>query len=191
MNMIKEAVTKYPVHELISKRWSARSFSSKQISRDQVNTMLEAARWASSSVNEQPWQYTFSFNGTEGFNKIWEVLSAGNQPWVKHASVIMMCAARKTFSRNNEFNRHYMHDVGFANANLLTQATSMGIYGHILGGYDQDRARELFKLNDDQEIVAFIALGYLGDSNQLDEPYKTREVTPRTRKPLEEFTREF
>lgn len=189
--MIKEAITKYPVHELISKRWSARSFASKQISKDEILTLIEAAGWAASSVNEQPWYYTYSFNGTPGFNKIWDILSAGNQAWAKNASVLLMCTAAKKFSRNNEFNRHYMHDAGLANANLLTQAISMGIYGHILGGYNHEKANELFAINEDKEIVAFIALGYLGDSNLLEEPFKTRELTPRTRKTIEEISKEF
>lgn len=189
--MIKEAKTIYPVHELISKRWSARSFSDKQVSRDELLTIIEAAGWASSSVNEQPWHYSYAFNGTEGFTKMWNVLSAGNQPWVKNASVLVMCSANKYFSKNNQINRHYMHDVGFSNAYLLTQAISMGIYGHILGGYDHDQANKVFDIGDDKELVGFIALGYLGEADLLEEPYKTREKTPRTRKSLSEISNEI
>lgn len=189
--MIKEAKTIYPVHDLISKRWSARAFSDKQISEEEILTLLEAASWASSSVNEQPWNYVYSFKNTVGFEKMWDLLSTGNKPWVKNASVLVMCIANKTFSRNGEFNRHYMHDVGMANANLLTQATSMGIYCHILGGFDKVTADHAFSIPEDKELVCFIALGYLGDGEKLEEPFKTREITPRNRKPLNEIAQQF
>jgi len=189
--MIKEAKTIYPVHELIAKRWSARAFSNKAVSKEELFTLLEAASWASSSINEQPWSYLYSFNGTDGFNTMWECLSQGNQPWVKNASVLLMCIAHKKFHKNGEPNRHYMHDTGMANANLLTQATSMGIFCHLLGGYDRDKTDEIFSISQDDEVVCFIALGYLGDGGQLEEPYKTREVTPRSRKPLEQVAKLF
>jgi len=189
--MVKEAKTKYPVHELISKRWSTRAFSAQQIIEKDLFTLLEAASWASSSVNEQPWSYLYSFKGTHGFNTMWECLSEGNQPWVKNASVLLMCIAHKNFLRNGELNRHYMHDTGMANANLLTQATSLGIYCHILGGYDRSKTDQVFSISENDEVVCFIALGYLGDGEKLDEPYKTREITPRSRKPLEEVAKQF
>jgi nitroreductase len=189
--MIKEAKTIYPVHELISKRWSARAFSDKAISKEELFTLIEAASWASSSVNEQPWGYLYSFKGSEGFNTMWDCLSAGNQPWVKNASVLLMCIANKNFHKNGELNRHYMHDTGMANANLLTQATSMGIYCHILGGYDHAKTDEVFNISADQEVICFIALGYLGDENVLEEPYKTREITPRNRKSLDQVARQY
>lgn len=189
--MIKIAKTTYNIDELISKRWSARAFSDKQISKEEVLTLIEAASWAPSSVNEQPWDYTYAFKGTNGFEKMWDLLSTGNQLWVKNASIILMCTATKTFSKNGEFNRHYMHDVGMANANLLTQATAMEIYCHILGGFDRVRTDDAFNIPENKEVVCFIALGYLGDSETLDEPFKTREVTPRSRKSLDDIAHQL
>ncbi len=189
--MIKDAKTVYPVHDLISKRWSARSFSDKQISKEELFTIIEAASWAPSSMNEQPWCYLYSFKGTDGFQAMFDCLSPGNQLWVKNASVLLMCIAHKNFTKNGEFNRHHMHDIGMANANLLTQATSMNIYGHILGGYDREKANQTFSVPDENEVVCFIALGYLGDLELLEEPFKTREVTPRNRKPLEQIAKHF
>lgn len=189
--MIKEAKTIYPVHDLIAKRWSARAFSDKSIAEDELLTLLEAASWASSSINEQPWNYLYSLKGTSGFETMWNLLSSGNQPWVKNASVLVMCVANKTFSKNGDFNRHYMHDVGMANANLLTQATSMGIYCHILGGYDRNLTDETFSIPDNQEVVCFITLGYLGDGESLEEPFRTREITPRSRKSVQEISKRF
>lgn len=189
--MIKEAKTIYPVNELLSKRWSARAFSEQQISKEDLFTLIEAASWAPSAMNEQPWSYLYSYKGTEGFNTMWECLSAGNQPWVNNASVLLMCTASKKLHKTGEPNRHYMHDVGMANANLLTQATSMGIYCHILGGYDRTKTDQIFSISSDDEVVCFIALGYLGDGDLLDEPFKTREVTPRTRKPLDQIAKAY
>jgi nitroreductase len=189
--MIKEAKTTYPVQDIIAKRWSARAFSDQPITKEEVLTLIEAASWAPSSINEQPWSYLYSFNGTEGFKKMWELLSSGNQPWVKNASVLIMCTASKTFSKNGDFNRHYMHDVGMANANLVMQATSMGIYCHILGGYDRVRTDDAFGITEDKEVVCFISLGYLGDQEKLEEPFKTREVTPRSRKSIDEIARQY
>ena len=132
-----------------------------------------------------------AFHGTPGFEKMWELLSVGNQLWVKNASVLMMCTANKLFEKNGEFNRHYMHDTGMANANLLTQATAMGIYCHILGGFDRVRTDDTFEIPETKEVVCFIALGYLGNGEQLEEPFKTREVTPRTRKSLDDIAHQL
>ncbi len=189
--MIKEAKTTYQVDELIAKRWSARAFSEKQITKEEVLTLIEAASWAPSSVNEQPWEYTYAFHGTEGFDKLWDLLSVGNQLWAKNASVLMMCTANKLFAKSGEFNRHYMHDTGMANANLLTQATSMDIFCHVLGGFDRFRTDDAFNITENKEVICFIALGYLGDKELLEEPFKTREITPRSRKPLEEIAHQL
>ena len=189
--MIKEAKTIYPVHELISKRWSTRAFSDKPITETEVFTLVEAASWAPSSVNEQPWEYYYAFKGTEGFKKMLDVLSPGNQLWAGEAALMMVCIAHRNFEKNGQPNRHYMHDTGMANANLLTQALSMGIYGHILGGYDQAKATELFQIPDDKEAVCYIVLGYPGEGEKLEEPFRTREVTPRNRKPVEAIARAF
>jgi len=185
--MIKEAKTQHPVHDLISKRWSARSFSDKKITNEQVLTLIEAASWAPSSMNEQPWHYTYALHGTEGFQKLFDLLSVGNQIWCKEGGALMMCTAKKKFTKNGEQNRHYMHDTGMANANLLTQALSMGIYCHILGGFDRLKTNEAFNISDDEEeVVCFIVAGYLDSPEKLEEPFKTRELTPRSRKPLSE-----
>lgn len=189
--MIKEAVTKYPIHELISKRWSTRAFSERKITEQEILTLMEAASWAASSVNEQPWEYHYAFNGTDGFNKMLECLSPDNQLWVKNAPALILCTAHKNFSKSGELNRHYMHDTGLANANLITQALSMGIYCHPMGGYDTDKTNEAFRLPEHVEAICYIALGYLGEAEKLGEPVKTRELTPRSRKSVDEIAKPF
>ncbi|MFZ5947875.1 MAG: nitroreductase family protein [Stygiobacter sp.] len=190
--MIKEAKTIYPVNELIKKRWSARSFSNKEISDDELNTIFEAASWAFSSMNYQPWRYIYSKKSDKvNFEKFVDCLSEGNKPWAKNASVLIFSLAKKNYDDGNK-NIAALHDVGAANATLILQAASMEIYGHLMGGYSKTKAIELFNIDTQEyEPVVFIALGYLDDPEKLEEPFRTRELTPRTRKPIADFVKKF
>ncbi len=187
--MIKEAKTIYPVTELIRKRWSARSFSEKKISQDDLNTLFEAASWAASSGNEQPWQYVYAFHGTNSFTRLWECLDVGNQLWVKNAAVLMASLKRTTSEKTQKENPLASHDTGMANAHIFLQAVSMGIYGHPMAGFDKDKLKGVLELNEHQESICMIALGYLDSPDKLEEPFRTREVTPRTRKPIDSFVK--
>jgi nitroreductase len=189
--MIKEAVTQFPVLDLIKKRWSARSFSPKAIAPEDVKTILEAASWAASANNEQPWEYIYAHKGTAGFDTIWNCLMPGNQPWNKKAAVLIVAIARKTLAANGNPNTYAEHDLGMANAHLLLQASAMGIYSHPMAGIDKAKLVESLKLIENQYPACIIALGYLDDAEKLEEPYKERELTPRTRKPLSEFVKEL
>lgn len=187
MSQIKIPNTIYPVAPFILNRWSARSFSPKEISTDQIYTLFEAASWAASSMNEQPWLYFYASKNTDGFKKLFSCLLKGNQPWAKNASVLILSLARKNFKRNNNFNLHYMHDVGAANTTLLLQAAHMGILGHMMGGIDFQQIKQEFNLPDDLEISCILALGYPDNADKLEEPFKTRELTERKRNHLNEF----
>ncbi len=189
--MIKHAVTQFPVLDLIKERWSARSYSPKAISKDEVHTLFEAASWAASANNEQPWEYVYAHKGTPGFDTLFECLMPGNQPWNKNAAVLVAAIARKTFVANGNPNGYGEHDLGMANAQLLLQASSMGIHGHIMGGFDKAKLAASLKLTDNQAPVCMISLGYLDDAEKLEEPFKARELTPRTRKPLTEFVKQL
>lgn len=186
--MIKEAKTIYPVNELISERWSPRAFSNKSISTEEISTILEAASWAASAMNEQPWRYRFALKGTPGFETMLSCILPGNQLWAKEAAALILSSGNKTFNGNGQLNKSFLHDCGMANANLITQALSMDIYTHIMGGFDSVKTISTFQLEESEEPICFIALGYLGSPETLSEPFKTREIAPRTRKPLEEFT---
>ncbi len=188
--MIKTAVTRLPVIDLIKNRWSARAFSDQSLREEHILTLIEAASWAPSSVNEQPWRYRYGLKGTLAFDQLWECLLIGNQPWAKNAAALLLCTAKKTFAKNGKPNRHAMHDTGMANAHLMLQATQMNIYGHIMAGYDPAKLRETFQLSEDEEDVCVIALGFLGEPEQLEEPFRTREITPRSRRAVEEFVLE-
>ena len=130
MNTIKIAKTIYPVLDVIKNRWSARAFSNKTITDEELNTLFEAASWAASANNEQSWQYIYAKKGTGAFDNIWNCLSPGNQPWAKHAAALIVAVTRKTFEANNAVNAYAGHDLGMANAHLLLQARTMNIYCH-------------------------------------------------------------
>jgi len=183
--MNKIANTNYDVNSLIKERWSARAFSDKNISDELLNQFIEAASWAASSMNEQPWIYYAAHRGTPAFNQMAEVLMPGNQTWAKEAAVLLISVARKKFTNGNP-NRHYMHDVGAANQNLMLEATANGVLGHLMGGFDVAKTKEVFNLSEDLDPVVLIALGYPGNAEQLPAPFNEREVAPRTRKTLGE-----
>lgn len=190
MKSIEEKVPVHldKVHPLLLKRWSARSFSEKVIVQEDLNTLLEAASWAASSMNEQPWRYLYAFRGEPAFDRFWNCLMDGNKPWAKNASVLMLSLANKHMVKNGAYNRHYLYDTGAANTNLLLQAAEMDIYGHQMGGFHMEQTVREFDLDDRWEPAVFIALGYLDDPEKLEEPFLTREISSRTRRPLNEFT---
>jgi len=187
MDHIKIANTKHDVLDLIKNRWSPRSFSDQVIPEKDLHTILEAAGWAASANNEQPWQYYYASKSNDGFARIADSLLPGNKPWAQHADVLLVAVARKTYEATHKENGFALHDVGMANAHLLLQAAALNVYGHIMAGFDKAKLSETLQLTDDQFAVTVIALGYRDEAEKLEEPFKTRETTPRVRKPLSEF----
>ncbi|QQR88148.1 MAG: nitroreductase family protein [Flavobacteriales bacterium] len=184
---LKAAPTEHAVIPLIRQRFSARGFSDAPLTTDVLMTLFEAAAWAPSSMNEQPWRYRFALRGSQQFELLWSCLTAGNQPWTKNAGALVVCSGSTVLQRNGEPNHYWLHDVGSANSNLLLQAASMDIYGHLMGGFDRAKASELLgPVGGKEEIACFLALGYLGDPATLVEPFKTREHTPRARRALDQ-----
>lgn len=184
---IKAAKTQAAVHPLIKKRWSPLSFSDQAIPDEKMQELFEAARWAASAYNEQPWEYVYAHKGTPGFDDLWNCLMGGNQPWTKKAAVLVVAIARNTFSMNGKPNNWAMHDLGMANAQLLLQAAENDIYGHLMAGFEPDKVNDLLQLSENQQPVCMGALGYLGDPEELEEAYKSRELAPRSRKEVSEF----
>ncbi|QCK14227.1 nitroreductase family protein [Mangrovivirga cuniculi] len=182
----KIADTTYPVLDVIKNRWSTRSFKDLSISDETLTNLFEAASWAASSRNEQPWEYIYAHKGTEGFNKLADCLMEGNR-WAKDAPVLILSIAKKTFSRNNKPNAHYFHDTGAANTTMLLQAVNMGILGHMMAGFDKDKTIENLGIDENHEPVCFIALGYPDEPDNLEDPFKEREQGSRSRKSVNEF----
>lgn len=187
MNSIKIPITEFPVLDIIKNRWSARAFAPEIITDTQIDTLLEAASWAASANNEQPWQYIYAHRGSEGFKQIWNCLMPGNQPWAIHAGTFVVSMARTTFHSNQKVNFLAHHDLGMANAHLLLQARSMDIYSHPMAGFDKIKLRETLNIEEILDPVCIIALGYLTNAETLEEPFKTRELTPRTRNAVSQF----
>ncbi|MBO3458842.1 nitroreductase family protein [Aetokthonos hydrillicola Thurmond2011] len=184
----KSADTQYPVHDLISKRWSPLAFSERLVEQEKLLSVLEAARWAASSYNEQPWSYIVATRDNQAeFDLLLSCLAEGNQPWAKNAPVLMLSVAKLNFERNGVENRHALHDVGAASAQLAIQATSLGLFIHQMAGFNVPRAKEVYNIPQVYEPVAAIALGYLGNPETLTEKYLERERSPRNRKSLESF----
>lgn len=179
--MIKQAPFELGLHELLQKRWSARSFDQKSISDDTLRLLFQAAAWSSSSMNEQPWRFVYGNRGNTTHDAIASVLMPGNALWASSAPVLLAVFAKKEF-KDGSGNLHAWHDVGAACTSLLLQGVAIGIYGHQMGGFDRDKAKQVFAYSDEYDIVSIIALGYLGDPDALEEPFRTREATPRSRK---------
>lgn len=188
--LVKKAVTQNPVHDLIRSRWSARSFSDKPIAQADLDTIFEAASWAFSAINAQPWEYVYAHRSAPAaFEKLWNCLLPGNQPWAKNAAVLAVSLAKKQFDNGNP-NASALHDVGAANANLALQATALGIYAHPMGGFDKKAVIELLHLDPNEvEPVICLALGYLDEAEKLEEPFQSRELTGRSRKAVKDFAK--
>lgn len=184
----KSAIAQYPINELIKDRWSPLAFSDQPVTKDTLESLLEAARWSSSSYNEQPWRYIIATkDNPDAFNRLLSCLAEGNQEWAKNAPVLMLSVAKLNFTYNGAENRHAFHDVGAASTTLAIQATALGLFLHQMAGFDVEKARTEFKIPEGYEPVAAIALGYPGDPATLSEKSQQREAAPRSRKPVDDF----
>ena len=184
---LKHAPDVAGVEHLIRRRWSPRAFSHKEVSADELKKLFEASRWAASSSNEQPWRFLVGRRGDETYKKIFDALVEFNQSWVKSVPVLILSAAKKTFTANGDANRFGLHDTGAATTLFSLQATADGLHTHSMAGFDHEQARASFAIPLDYDIGAVTALGYIGDPESLPERMRKTEVAPRQRKPLEEF----
>ena len=184
---MKKAETSYNLIPVVADRWSPRSFSDKALSEDQVLELLEAARWAASSMNEQPWRFVYGLKGTEAFENIFNSLVPGNQEWAKNAAALIGVFGKPLFDYKDRANRTWEYDLGLAIGNLTAQATAKGISMHQMGGVDLDKLRSNTGAPEELEPYVAIALGYAGDPDQLPDGLKERELAKRTRKPLSEI----
>jgi nitroreductase len=186
--MEKLATSQSPIHELLQRRWSPLAFSGQPIEPKILSSLLEAARWAASSYNEQPWSFIVATQDDRAaFDRLLSCLAEGNQVWAKQAPVLIISVAKLNFEKHGTENRHAFHDVGAAGANLAIQATALGLFIHQMAGFDVGRARELYSIPEGYDPVAAIALGYPGDAETLSGQYRDREFSPRQRKPLNSF----
>jgi nitroreductase len=175
------------IHPLISTRRSIRAFADREVSADELHALFDAARWAASAFNEQPWRFIVARKNEAGFQEMCSCLNEWNRNWAKHASFLVLAMTKQTLTQTGKPNRHASHDLGLAIGNLSTQATASGIYLHQMAGFDVQQAIEVFNLPADFEPVTIIAGGYPGDLSLLNEDLQKRETAERTRKQLDEL----
>ncbi|MBB3126889.1 nitroreductase [Paenibacillus rhizosphaerae] len=176
--------SEYPVSPLFLNRWSTRAFSNRKVSDQDLYTILEAAHWAPSSYNDQPWRFIVA-KTDEQLSKFHSFLSEFNLTWASGAPVLIVIASDK-LRENGDPNGAHVFDAGAAWASLAIQATILGLHTHAIGGFDRNKAREVLNIPDQIELHAVIALGYLGDKSVLPEAIQQREV-PNDRRPLNEL----
>jgi nitroreductase len=185
---VKHATVDHPIQELLSQRWSPYAFADRDVSADDLRALFEAARWAPSSRNEQPWSYVVALRGdAEAFGRLLSCLVEANQVWARHAPVLALGIIRETFARGGKRNTAARHDLGLAAGNLLAEATARGLAVHQMIGILPDRAREVYAIPEHSTALTALAIGYAGDPASLPEGLRERDLTPRTRRPLAEF----
>ena len=177
----------YYIDALLQKRWSPRAFADRMIMENQALTLFEAARWAASCNNAQPWLFIWSLkDGSEKYAKLLDCLMPGNREWAGSAPLLILTLVQSNFS-DGKPNRWAGHDLGLAVGNLSTQATSMDLYVHSMAGFSAEKAKEHFALPEGVEPMTMIAVGHLGEPSMLSEFNQKREEAPRERKPLTEM----
>jgi|3_EtaG_2_1085321.scaffolds.fasta_scaffold33043_2 nitroreductase len=174
--------------ELIKKRKSPVAFSDKEVSKEQLEQLFEAARWAASCFNEQPWRFVVATKDQgDYYKKVLNGINPHNQTWAQNAPVLMLTFAKKTFEKNGKPNMHSWHDLGLAMGNMSAQATAMGLYLHQMAGIVRENIQKDFDIPEDYDIVSGVALGYKLDIEDVPEELKAREEKERTRKSLNEI----
>lgn len=185
----KPAAVDAEVHELIRERWSPRAFSEEAVGSGEVRKLVEAARWAPSSMNEQPWSFIVADRATNpgAHERVVSTLMAANAVWARRAPLLVVAVARLAYQRNGAPNRHALYDTGQAVALLSVEATELGLRVHQMGGFDVAKAREVLGIPEGEEPVAVLAIGYPGAPAELSEELRVREAAPRQRRPVGEW----
>jgi nitroreductase len=180
----------HPIEAALAARWSPRSYEERAVPAAALAQCLEAARWAASCFNDQPWNFLVCRKDAdaEGHARLLGCLSANNQGWAGRAPVLMLGVARMQFAHNGNPNRHAAYDLGQATANLAAQAAALGLQAHQMAGFDATAARSAFAIPEGFDPLVAITLGYPGPAAALPEALATREAAPRARKPQGEFT---
>lgn len=187
----KHAASDHEIHELIRRRWSPRAFDpSRDVSRADLLRLFEAARWAPSSLNEQPWRFvvTERTRTPDAFAALLGTLTGRNPTWADKAPVLVLVALRRDYEGHNLPNENAWYDAGQAVALLVLQATAMGLSVRQMEGFDRARARDAMHVPTQFEPAVAMAIGYAGDPNSLPvEKHRQAERTPRTRRPISDF----
>ena len=184
----KLATPEHPIHALVAERFSPYAYADRPVSSEDLRSLFEAARWAPSSYNEQPWRYLVARQEDgERYEKLLSCLVEPNQAWAKAAPVLAIGIVQRRFARNDKPNPAAEHDLGLASATLTLEATARGLAVHQMIGILPDRVRELFALPDDADALTGLAIGYRAAADDAPEPFAERDLAPRTRRAVGEF----
>lgn len=185
--MDKSAKTGFPIHRLLTQRWSPRAFNLEPVENDKLQRLFEAARWAPSASNEQPWSFIVGLSGDKTYQMIFEALVEFNQLWAKTAPVLVVAVGRRFSLKSAKKNNWFSYDVGQAVAHLTFQAMNEGLFVHQMGGFDAKKIAELFQIPKVHEALTVFSIGYMGDYNILHPNLQKLELAERQRKMPNEF----
>mgnify|MGYP006274146221 CR=1 FL=1 len=183
----KTAETSNHILEPIRERWSPRAFADRPVDPDVLRRLFEAARWAMSSFNEQPWRFIVGVKGQPGYDGVFACLNDWNQKWAGTAPVIVLVAGRTRFSLDESENRVWLYDCGAAAGFLCLQATQEGLHTHQMAGILPEKAHDSLDVPEGFEVVTAIAIGHQGEVDRIPDDYHDDERAPRDRKPLDEI----
>ena len=178
--------SQYKVDDTILNRWSPRAMSGESMSDEELMTLFEAARWAPSSYNSQPWRFIYAKRDTEHWDRLFNLMVEFNQSWTKNAAVLVVVISRDTFEFNNQLSRTHSFDTGAAWENLAMQASINGLVTHGMSGFDYDRAKTVLNIPDGYTVEAMIAIGKPGPLEVLPPDLQEGEK-PSDRKKVGEF----
>lgn len=185
--MSRAAPAMFPIHELLASRWSPVGFDRRPVEPHKLQSMLEAARWAPSSRNGQPWRFVVGIRGQDDtFDRLADCLAGRNREWAPVAPVLILAVAMTVWPLSGKAHVHAMHDVGLATENLLLQGFACGLHCHPMGGFDAARVTELLGMPEDARPTTMIAVGYRGGTDHLSESLGRNDEQPRVRRPLSE-----
>ena len=183
--MEKPAAAEHPIHDMMVRRWSPRAFDPRPLPREQILTILEAARWAASSFNQQPWHFLVAAREDEArFAALLDCLVPGNRVWARNASLLIVTVTKQTFDHNDKPNSCCVHDIGLAACQLVLQATEMGLATHQMAGIEPDKVRARYGVPEGYDPVTAIAVGYPGDPDSLPDDLREMELEARARRPF-------
>ncbi len=176
----------HAIEPIFIRRWSPRAMNGTALSSAELGRLLEAARWAPSTYNEQEWRFLYAHREGPHWQTFFDLLLEGNQAWCHRAGVLVVVLSHTVFARNGKPNRVHSFDTGAAFENLALQGGSMGLVVHGMMGFDYDRAKSALAVPDDYAVEAMIAIGHPGDPDKLPEHFRKME-TPTGRKPVSEI----
>ncbi len=179
--------SKAPIHPLLESRWSGIAYDpDRAVQRQDLISLMEAARWSPSCFGDQPWRYLIfdRFQDEASWLKALACLSEKNQSWAGKAPVLLITCHDTVFSRNDKANAHGRYDTGAASMSICVQASALGLMTHQMAGFSADQARESFAIPERYLPVAMMAIGYQLPPDKVPEAFREKEFSNRARNPL-------